>query len=174
MGESPWAGGCREPTVGPAGRPGFGHQIRLFPSTFEIPMVVTGDGVTITICGNHRGALPHITEPRAVSLPVGGPGWAPQGSSSPTPRGQEPPPLRVPTSLRTSPLSPDGGTAPFRPTVPRMSSRTNTHSPGSDAELASPGAHTPQDGLSPEASTLTAEDGASVTLTDSETGRHES
>ena len=94
--------------------------------------------------GTTGGALPHITEPRAMSLPVEGPGWAPQGSSSPNPRRQEQPPSGVTTSLHMSPLSPEDGTAPFRPAAPS----TGSLALGSDAELASLSARAPQGGWS--------------------------
>lgn len=157
VGESRWAGGCRELAGGPAGRPGFGHQIRLFPSTFKIPMVVTGDGVTVTICGNHRG------EPSLASPSLGLCLSQLRGQAG-HPRAPAPPPPGVMTSLRTSPLSPEDGTAPFRPAAPRKSSHTNTHGPGSDAELASP-VHTrlKMDRVLRPAP-LTAENGASVPL----------
>lgn len=102
-------GACRSPQ---------GGINQLFPSTFEIHTVITGDGVTVTACGNHWGALPHITQASGPYLPVEGPGWAPQ-APAPHPRRQEQPPSGVTTSLREmSPLSPEDGTAPFRPAPP--------------------------------------------------------
>lgn len=109
--------GCGEPAGSPTGRPGFWHQVQLFPSTFAIPTVVTGGRVTITICGT-IGGPPHITEPLAVSLPVEEPGWHPRAPAPPPPRDRNRHPSGVTTSLHTSPLSPEDGTAPFRPLLP--------------------------------------------------------
>ena len=67
---------------------------------------------------NHQGAPPHITEPLAVSLPVEGPGWHPRAPAPPPPRDRNCHPSGVTTSLHTSPLSPEDGTAPFRPLLP--------------------------------------------------------
>lgn len=140
MGEPGGQGGAGSLQGAPQGgiRSNFSHQhSRSTQSSL-------GMGSPSPSVGTIGGALPHITKPRAVSLPVEGPGWAPQGSSSPTPRRQEQPPSGVTTSLRMSPLSPEDGTAPFRPAAPS----TGSLALGSDAELASLSARAPQGGSS--------------------------
>ena len=174
MGESLWAGVCGEATGGPAGGQALGTKSDFSLQHSRSPWSSLGVESPSPSVEPSEGPPSHHQASGRVS-PSWGARLGTPGLQLPTPRGQEPPPLGVPTSLRTSPLSLEGGTAPFRPTAPRMSSRTNTHGPGSDAELASLGAHTPQDGLSPEASTPHCRRRrVSHSLTDLETGRRES
>lgn len=156
--------------AGACGEPSGRHPNPTFPISIRDHTVITGDGVTV-VCGNHWGAL-HITRLGADVSQLKRPGWAPQGSSSPTPPEQEQPPSRVTTSLHMSPLS--------QRTAQPVQTRCPQHGLSSTRLLMQnwpPGARAPQGDrkcLCSDGTPHCREWHVGHSLTDTETGRRES